>query len=585
MKVSQLSNWIQKLLSANLPDNHPEVIEVRQVRTLNFIILLVIFLGLPLPIHFYFIGVTRMVFAVSAAILFALFIVFYLRRSHNYILCGHLAVIDFLWIILFSNSITGGFYDTNFAVFYTIPVLAAFITGIRGVFIYTAITLFITLSFFVFDKVGIEIPNYIQEESRDTQALINRFFALTMLAAISIGFLFHRNFAEKLLQQSKVREEELHQSKSRFFASMSHEIRTPMNSVLGLAEILQQSPLNPEQEKYIRTILRSGNTLMTVINDILDYSLIESGKLSIANKTFDLRDLLNDLVETFNNSTSSLVEFKVVIADSVPQFVSGDSVRLYQVISNLLNNAFKFTEQGFVRLSVDAVNKNEQWDLSFEIKDTGIGIAEEGKVELFEAFHRVKSQTNKVYGGTGLGLNICKYLVELMGGGIGFDSAEGYGTSMFFNIPFDSADEFKQVEEKKKPANQYTGIKILVAEDNIANQMVVKAFLQKLNVDFELCDNGRQLMDLLKSTDTIYDLILMDCEMPVLNGFETTKEVRAFEKEYRKEPVFICAFTAHVVDDVIGRCYASGMNTYIAKPVNMSNLTSVLNRALQKTNR
>lgn len=588
MKVSQLSNWIQKLLSANLPDDHPEVIEVRQVRTLNFIILLVIFMALPLPLHYYFIGVQWMVVAISAAILFALFIVVHLWRTHNYVLCGHLAILDFLWLILFSNFITGGFYDSNFAVFYTVPVLAAFIAGIRGVFIYTGVTLLITLGFFMLDKVGIEIPNVIQEESRNSQALINRLFALTMLAAISIGFLFHRNFAEKLLQQSKVREQELHQSKSRFFASMSHEIRTPMNSVLGLTEMLQLSDLNQEQEKYVRTILRSGNTLMTVINDILDYSLIESGKLSVANKPFDLRDLLNDLVETFNNPTNSMVEFRVDIADAVPQFVSGDSVRLYQVISNLLNNAFKFTEQGFVKLSVDAEDRAEQWDLSFVIKDTGIGIAEEGKLELFEAFHRVMPQGDKIYGGTGLGLNICKYLVDLMGGSIGFDSKEGYGTSMFFNIPFDSAVPPEQIQvnsEKDKKSHHYDHIKVLVAEDNVANQMVVAAFLKKLGVDFDLCENGRQVLDLLKTTNSSYDLLLLDCEMPLLDGFDTAKEIRTFEKQHYKEAIFICAFTAHVVDEVIERCYSSGMDTYIAKPLDMKSLVNVLNLTLKYKDR
>ena len=458
MKDTPLSHFIQRLLSANLPDDHPELIKVRQVRTLNFIILLVVFIALPLTLFYYVVGMNVMVLAVSTAIAFALMIATHLWHSHDYHLCGHLAICDFMLIILFSNSVTGGFHDTNFAGFYLIPVMAAFITNIKGVCIYTAVTLLITLSFFIFTQIGIEVPNVIPPEARDAQSLVNRIFCITTLAAISIGFLFQRNFTEKLLHQSKIREGQLHQSKSRFFASMSHEIRTPMNGVLGLTEILQHTPLNAEQEKYVRTILRSGNTLMTVINDILDYSLIESGKLSIANTAFDLKDLLNDLIETFNSSATSSLALHVDIDDSLPQCITGDSVRLYQVISNLLNNAFKFTEQGFVKLSAKAEDENGKWKLLFEIQDTGIGIAEEGQAALFEAFHRVETHNDKVYAGTGLGLNICKLLVELMGGSITFQSKEGEGTTMMFNIIAGQSSDLPQRLEQSQTSTEYEGI-------------------------------------------------------------------------------------------------------------------------------
>ncbi len=391
---------------------------------------------------------------------------------------------------------------------------------------------------------------------------------------------------EELLRQSR----EVSSMKSEFLANMSHEIRTPMNAVIGMSNLALNTSLDAEQLDYISTVRDSATGLLVVLNDILDFSKVEAGKMELACEPFAVRKCVAGAAQLFAwKAKEKGLRLTWEVANDVPELLIGDDHRLRQILVNLVGNSMKFTDSGEIALTVvDAgectADESSMRRLRFSVRDTGIGIPQEKQTMIFEAFAQADGSTKRRQGGTGLGLAICSGLVHLMNGSIKVESAPGRGSEFTVTIAFRVAKRgLEMPESEPAPAAETvtSPLRILLAEDNRVNQRVVQITIERLGHRVVVVGDGRQAVDAVQRGK--FDLVLMDIQMPVMDGTEATLLIREAERKDAErggpaEHVPIVAMTAHAMSGYREECLRAGMDGYISKPIDMSSLVETLNR-------
>jgi len=393
----------------------------------------------------------------------------------------------------------------------------------------------------------------------------------------------HGKKIEAELKLAKEKAEKMSKAKGEFLANMSHEIRTPMNGVTGTLQLLEDTVLNTEQKQLVRTASSSADALLAILNDILDISKIEAGKLDFEHIAFDFKHIINNIVILHAQKAETQgVNLQQKYDDELPDYVMGDPIRLRQIIINLVSNALKFTRQGEVNISIEVISNDEKKvRLKIAVTDTGIGIPEAALETLFNAFTQADGSTTRKYGGTGLGLAIVSQLVGLMRGELGVDSVEGEGSSFWFIVDFDCTEKIvgEELPAMGEKAVLQLDSKVLLVEDNPVNQIIAQKMLEKTGIDPVLANNGVEALKILAEQE--FDLVLMDCQMPEMDGFDATREIRERGiKALHDNELPIVAMTANVMAGDRERCLEVGMNDYIGKPVQRTHLESVLRKWL-----
>ncbi|MEW6732383.1 MAG: PAS domain S-box protein [Acidobacteriota bacterium] len=407
-------------------------------------------------------------------------------------------------------------------------------------------------------------------------------------------YCFMKDITERKMMQEQLQvahEEALAATrlKSQFLANMSHEIRTPLNGVIGMTDLLLNTRMNIEQQEYVEMIRNSGEALLTIVNDILDLSKIEAGKLSLEIIDFDLREVVEEVMNLLaQRARKKGIELCSLLYQDVPTVLRGDPIRLRQILTNLVANAVKFTDRGEVIVRVKLIEQDsEVVSLYFEVTDTGIGITPEAQAQLFQPFNQVDGSTTRKYGGTGLGLAICKQLVELMSGQIGVESTYGKGSAFWFTtrltkqqrpvatiyqMPLPATASTPEVLTMPAALPQFQ-VHVLVTEDNLVNQKVAMAMLNTMGCQVSLASSGKEAIELLSQNR--YDLIFMDCQMPEMDGYEATAAIRAQEAKVGGH-IPIIAMTANAMKGDRERCFAAGMDDYISKPISIEDFQKAL---------
>lgn len=429
-----------------------------------------------------------------------------------------------------------------------------------------------------------------------------------LLLSLGLGYRIQQTRRERsaLSQQVQAAVQESH-TKTEFMAKISHEVRTPMNGIMGLVELLFATPLRDDQRRYLTAIKHAGIGLQDVINDVLDYSRIEAGKLELNPAVFELEPLLQDVCAIYEfEARNKRIELGCFIAEGTPLQLHGDAGRIRQVLLNLLSNALKYTQRGFVHINVQLTDQilAEQLVIRFEVEDSGVGISSQDQRKLFQNFSRIQAEGVASVAGSGLGLAISQQIVERMGGEMGVKSEFGRGSCFWFQLPLGLPDNVRIAEQavaldlfdggvslttamnedvKREPAPAEPRImdgtlaRILVVEDNDINQSVMTGFLQKLNVSVQLADNGRTAVELVQQGER-YDLILMDCEMPVMDGYEAASRILKWQREQGLATTPIIALSAHALDKHKDLALAAGMVDYLAKPLTFWQLVDKMRR-------
>ncbi len=385
--------------------------------------------------------------------------------------------------------------------------------------------------------------------------------------------ILRRTAVENELKLAKEKAEDAAKAKQQFLSTMSHEIRTPLNAIINTANLLREESPRHDQLDNIEILQFSADNLLRLINDILDFSKIDSGKMELEIIDFELAKLLNGIRQSLDyQAERKHLELDFIVSGRIPPVIKGDSVRLSQILINLLGNAIKFTEKGNVTLAVDLVSHSPaSLTLHFRVSDTGIGIPDDKQQYIFESFTQASSSTTRKYGGTGLGLAITRKLIELQGSTLNLESRVGEGSTFSFDLVFQTSDKdhIEDEEMVRQSFRSLKGMKVLIVEDNLVNQKIVSKFLIKWEATIEIAENGAVAVQ--KVRENRYDVVLMDLHMPEMNGYEATRIIRSMPgDEYKNLPII--ALTASAFHEERNSIYEYGMNGFVIKPFKPTDL-------------
>lgn len=406
--------------------------------------------------------------------------------------------------------------------------------------------------------------DHVVKELNENQRNALSIIAKHVIAQLELGTKNNQLYAQRKIAERAVL------ARDSFLANMSHEIRTPLNAIIGFTDLLAQTELDDTQRDYIGSVQIAGENLLLIVNDILDLSKIESGNLPIESEPFNLKKTLKHVYSLLKVKVQKEVEFNLFLDAELPDWVIGDQGRLNQILVNLIGNALKFTNEGEVTVSVKKIEETEDsYSFKFSIKDTGIGIPKDKLETIFERFTQGEESTTRTFGGTGLGLNIVKQLVELQKGEVHVKSTLNRGSEFFFTLSYKKSDA-EETAIKTVSKNDLGNLKILLCEDNVLNQKLAKSVINNFGFDLDIAQNGEEGIELLSQNE--YDLVLMDLQMPVKDGYQTTEYIR----NEMNSMIPIIAMTAHSLVGEQERCYKVGMNAYVPKPFKQSVLLKAI---------
>ncbi|MEO0400502.1 MAG: ATP-binding protein [Pseudomonadota bacterium] len=469
-------------------------------------------------------------------------------------------------------------------VFYVIitPIIAGFISGWRMALIgcVFSVTLIWHLTWISNYAPGV---GFEMDPVRNIERAWQATYALVLATVVGCAFAASIFLAFEKLERTAERARKAEQAKTQFLANMSHELRTPLNGVLGLTQSLHATPLNADQRHLLTTIEKSGDSLLAILNDILDLSKIDAGRVELTDSPFCLRKLVGDIGDVWRETAREKgLLLDLAVDDAVPARLLGDDVRIRQVITNLVSNALKFTEKGGVTVSAYRDDGDVTSSVVIAVSDTGPGLPPESLAKIFQPFEQGDPDTTRKFGGTGLGLSICRNLAHIMGGDIDIRSEVGRGSTFEFRFPLLAADAPASpldAETPEAPAS-LEGLKILIVEDNQVNQMVVERLLEGLGASYDTANNGEEAIVRLTAEGAAYDAVLMDKHMPILDGVDATRRLRAMEGAFATLPIIAC--TADAMNGEREQLLDTGFTDFIAKPIRQEMLARIVSAAVNQ---